>query len=135
MSARSSVTLTMSPGVQPAALRMASTFASISRVCASSPSASLPVAGSRPDCAATKTRLPARMACEYVPIAGGADHASGAAALVLLFADFNQPLLNGAGETWDDHFKFRNVAQRNKVHELRLDQMIQTAALLDHCTL
>ena len=54
---------------------------------------------------------------------------------MLLFADFDQPLLNGAGETWDDHFKFRNVAQRNKVHELRLDQMIQTAALLDHCTL
>src|SRR5690349_25175512 len=62
----------MSAVEHPHAFRIASTFTNVCRVCASSPSSSLPVSELRPVWAVTKMRSPVRIACEYVPIAGAA---------------------------------------------------------------
>src|ERR1051325_1630235 len=72
MSDNSKVTFTISAGVQPAALSTAATFDNMRCVCASSPSSSWPVSGSRPVWPVKNTRSPVRMACECVPIEGGA---------------------------------------------------------------
>src|ERR1044072_3613261 len=72
MSVKRRVTLTMSAGVQPAAFSTASLLDNMRRVCASRPSSSSPVSGSRPVCPVRKTRSPVRIACECVPIDGGA---------------------------------------------------------------
>src|SRR6267378_1335107 len=56
----------------PAAAATAARLRKTRCVCPSMPSASCIVAGSRPICPERYTVLPARTACEYVPIASGA---------------------------------------------------------------
>src|SRR6185503_20782939 len=113
MSASSSVTLTMSAGEQPAAFRIASMFESMRRVCASSPSSSFPVSGSRPVCAVTKTRSPVRIACEYVPSAGGA-----ASVLIRVLLTIRLDPLCPQGNL--EIYLHWSTAQRRKVHQLDL---------------
>src|SRR5438552_5545324 len=72
MSASRSVTLTTSSSPPPAACATARRFSNTCRACASVPSRRLPVAGSSPIWPERYTVLPARIACEYGPIAAGA---------------------------------------------------------------
>src|SRR6266568_5544888 len=72
MSASRSVTLTTSSSPPPAACATARRFSNTCRDCASVPSRRLPVAGSSPIWPERYTVLPARIACEYGPIAAGA---------------------------------------------------------------
>src|SRR5438132_366944 len=72
MSIKSRVTFAMSSSVPPAAAATAFRLANTWRVCASVPSRRLPVAGSSPICPDRYTVPPARIACEYGPIAAGA---------------------------------------------------------------
>src|SRR5439155_5548709 len=72
MSASRSVTLTPSSSEPPAAVATARRFSKTCRACASVPSRRFPLAGSSPICPERYTVLPARIACEYGPIAAGA---------------------------------------------------------------
>src|ERR1700752_5430963 len=121
MSVRRSVTLTMSAGVQPAAFRTASMFESMRRVGASRPSSSSPVSGSRPVCPVRNTRSPVRIACECVPIDGGAAFV---AILVLLgIRDFS-------GLVRQDYINLVNLVQSfNYVHGFIFDQSHWPCAL------
>src|ERR1700751_3176649 len=71
-SASRTVSFTIPSSDPPAASATAFRLANTWRVCASVPSRRLPVAGSSPTCPDRYTVSPARIACEYGPIAAGA---------------------------------------------------------------
>src|SRR5262245_27545195 len=71
-SVRKTVMRTARSSPRPAAAAIAARFLKTRWICASMPSASCIVAGSKPICPDTYTVSPARTACEYVPIAAGA---------------------------------------------------------------
>src|ERR1051325_2791384 len=89
---------------------------SIRRACASSPSSRSPVDGLRPVCPVTKTRSPLRMACEYVPTAGGA-------AFVAIFVLFTIDVLPPLDAPRNAEVKPRGrAAPRREIEQLRLSR-------------
>src|SRR5687768_17087785 len=105
----------MSAAEQPAALRIASMFDSMRRVCASRASSSFPVSGSRPVCAVTKTRSPVRIAFEYVPRVGGA-----ASVLILVLLTIRrEPFC--PQRYFKVHFHW-STAQRREIQQLHLSR-------------